>query len=81
MKVYLAGGYKSAWRKTMVKRFPDWEFVDPFELREDFSAEMVKNDLDAVRNSDLMIAFYDGHAVYGGTAADRKSTRLNSSHH
>ncbi len=70
-KVYLAGGISQAWRKRVSRKWRGLaKTFDPFtDSRQGAVYEFTNDDLEAVRDSDLVFAVVDYH-VYTGLAAE-----------
>ncbi len=71
MKVYLAGGFYSEWRRDIEAAKLDLECFDP-QRDNDQSASFrfVRDDLAAIEASDFVIAYYPGGYASHGMAAE-----------
>jgi len=65
MKVYL-GGAKGTWREKIKDNFPNWNIYDPFiDSRQQAITEYTLDDLDAIRNCDLVLFYINYEKCYG----------------
>jgi len=59
MKVYL-GGSMGNWRKKFRKKFPQWDYYDPFkDSNQSCLAGFTVDDLNAIDDCDLVIFYID----------------------
>ncbi len=58
-KIYLAGGFKSGWQDRVTLLLPSLVFLDPREHKLDNAAEYTKWDLEAIQQSDLILAYME----------------------
>ena len=58
-KIYLAGGFKSGWQDRIVELLPNHKFFDPRKHELDNPSDYTDWDLNAIRQSDLIIAFME----------------------
>ncbi len=71
IRVYLAGGYVSGWRNRLVQELrPKIEGIDPFTHDQESIAQFVSKDLEAIRNSRVVIAYFPGGWEPIGMAAE-----------
>lgn len=71
MKAYLAGGFYSGWRKQIEDAQLGFETIDPARDNDQTASyRFVRDDLDAIERSDLVIAFYPGGYSSHGMAAE-----------
>lgn len=70
LKVYLAGGFYSDWRERLVKELPI-DGYDPFSRTPQWATFLfVQGDLEAITESDLVIAYFPGGYAPTGMAAE-----------
>lgn len=55
-RVYLAGGFRSGWQAGVSARLPEYMFLDPSSHSIQDPAKYAKWDLDAIRESDVVLA-------------------------
>ena len=55
-KLYLAGGFRSGWQAGVMARLPGYVFLDPSSHNIQEPAKYAKWDLDAIRESDVVLA-------------------------
>ena len=55
-KVYLAGGFRSGWQAGVSARLPQYIFLDPSSHNIQNPAKYARWDLDAIRESDVVLA-------------------------
>jgi nucleoside 2-deoxyribosyltransferase len=54
-KIYLAGGFRSGWQDEVMRRLPEYEFLDPSKHSIQDPKEYTNWDLDAVRRCDIVL--------------------------
>jgi nucleoside 2-deoxyribosyltransferase len=59
VKIYLAGGFRSGWQTIAHEALPEHELLDPSKHNLQHVSEYVLWDLDAIRHSDLVIAYME----------------------
>ena len=57
--VYLAGGFKSGWQAKVIKQLPGLDFLDPSHHKIQDPAEYTRWDLNAIRASDIVLAYME----------------------
>ena len=80
-KIYLAGGFKSGWQDRIVELLPNHKFFDPRKHELDNPSDYTDWDLNAIRQSDLIIAFMEkgnpgGYALSLEIALESKDAKL-----
>ena len=69
--VYLAGGHDQNWRQRLMHEFrPPITGIDPFSHDQESIDQFVSQDLEAIRKSDILIAYNPGGYVSYGMAAE-----------
>ncbi len=88
LSVYLAGGFMSSWQDKVIELMPGAIIFDPREHKLDQPAEYTAWDLNAIDNSDLIIAYMEkgnpgGYALsleIGYAKAQRKKIIIIDEH-
>jgi nucleoside 2-deoxyribosyltransferase len=57
--IYLAGGFKSGWQAKVMRQLPSYAFLDPSQHKIQDAAEYTRWDLDAIRASDIVLAYME----------------------
>lgn len=57
--IYLAGGFRSGWQVKVMAVLPDFDFLDPSAHDLQDPAIYTKWDLDAIRKSDVILAYME----------------------
>ncbi len=58
-KIYLAGGFKSGWQDVIIQLLTSYKIFDPRMHNLDDPPEYTKWDLNAIKESDLIIAYME----------------------
>jgi nucleoside 2-deoxyribosyltransferase len=53
--IYLAGGFRSGWQKSVIQQLPGYSFLDPSQHNIQNPSEYTKWDLEAIRASDIVL--------------------------
>lgn len=56
-KIYAAGGFTDAWQNKIKVLFPEFEILDPRTWQHPLPEIYTQRDLQAIRNSDLVLAY------------------------
>lgn len=59
MKLYLAGGFRSGWQQRVRAALPEVELFDPSQHNLADPVEFARWDLDAIRQSDAVLAYME----------------------
>jgi len=59
LKIYLAGGFHSGWQDLVMKALPSFEYFDPRSHGLVTKAEYTAWDLEAIRRSDYVFAYFE----------------------
>jgi nucleoside 2-deoxyribosyltransferase len=57
--IYMAGGFKSGWQAKVIKQLHGYEFLDPSQHNIQDAAEYTRWDLDAIRESDIVLGYME----------------------
>lgn len=57
--VYLAGGFRSGWQAKVKSKLPSYIFLDPSQHNIEDPAEYTRWDLNAIRQSDIVIGYME----------------------
>jgi len=57
--IYLAGGFRSGWQLKVIEMLPEFDFLDPSAHKIQDPALYTKWDLDAIRKSDVILAYME----------------------
>lgn len=71
LTVYLAGGYDSTWRQRLADELrPEIHGINPFANDQESIDQFVSQDLESIRESQLVIAYHPGGYRSYGMAAE-----------
>jgi nucleoside 2-deoxyribosyltransferase len=59
LKIYLAGGFQSGWQDRIMKALPSFDYFDPRSHGLATKAEYTAWDLEAIRRSDYVFAYFE----------------------
>lgn len=65
MKIYLAGGMRTDWRRVIKETAPQFQYLDPTEHGLEDPEAYTAWDLDAISKADLVIAYLQATNPFG----------------